>query len=265
MPDLERPRPERTRPERTRPERPCLETPRLERPRLDAAQGVRLSSPSYRQEFRERRWTVAGRDCWKLERQQHFQEPRNESWQAFSRGDWDEALRLIEQGREDLMKLAQDSDAHRSHFFRVRVVEQPLTSYLQWELTTLRLRAELMGRIRVWAPEEPPEPSSLSGLPEPSGPLGPLGPLEVSGSSRLSELDRLEESGPLPEIVVMGGHTLYQVLYDDNGIGDGALRFTDPEAIAQWEKFIQVLYHEAEDLRSFVDREVTPATSARSI
>lgn len=216
--------------------------PDLERPHLDAAQGVRLSSTAYRQEFRERRWTAPGRDCWKLERQQNFQEPRNESWQAFSRGDWSEALRLIEQGREDLMKLSHESDTHRSHVFRVRVVEQPLTPYLQWELTWLRLRAELMGRIRVW------EPGGTSGLTALNRPAG---------------LAKMEESEPLPEIVVMGGHTLYQVLYDENGIGDGAVRFTHPEAIAQWEKFIQVLYHEAEDLRSFFDREVAPATPAR--
>ncbi|MFI0711760.1 DUF6879 family protein [Streptomyces inhibens] len=207
------------------------------KPHLDVSQGERLSIDAYRQDFRERRWAAGGRDSWKLERQQNFQEPRNKSWQAFSRGDWSEALRLIGQGRDAHLELSRKAEAHRSHFFRVRVVEKPLTPYLEWELTSLRLRAEVLGKIRVW---------------EPGGISGPMG------------LEQLEESGPLPEIVTLGGHTLYKVLYDDHGISEGAVRFTDSELVARWERFIQALYREAEDLLSFFEREVAPLTSLRS-
>ena len=83
-----------------------IEKPRVERSHLDASQGERLSADAYRQDFRGRRWVADGRDSWKLERQQDFQEPKNESWQAFSQGDWSEAVRLIEQTRDSLLKLS---------------------------------------------------------------------------------------------------------------------------------------------------------------
>ena len=119
----------------------------------------------------------------------------------------------------------------------MRVVEKPLMPYLEWELTSLRMRAELLGKIKIWEPEN------------------------LSGTERLAQM---EESGPLPEIVTLGGHTLYQVLYDDRGIADGAIRFTDSELIEHWERFIQDLYGEAEDMAPFFDREVAPLTALRS-
>lgn len=202
----------------------------LESPGLDASQDERLSRDAYRLDFRQRRWATEGRSAWKLERQQHFQEPGNESWKAFSRGDWEGALRLIEQRREALMMLEREAKEHRSEMFRVRVVEEPLTPYLQWELNSLRLRTECGGHIRV------------------------VGPEHISG---------LEEDGPLPELVALGGQTLYKVVYDGQGILDGAVRFVDFEITTRWEQFVQCLYEEGEDLSTYFEREVAPLPPPR--
>lgn len=196
---------------------------RLERPGLDLSRGEHLPPHVYLREFRDRRWAAEGRDCWKLERAQSFQEPSNDSWQAFSRGEWDTARRLIEETRDKLAELGRTSHRHHSHFLRVRVVEKPLTPYLLWELNSLRVRAELLGRIRVVGPEQ---------------------------------LYGVESEEPLPEIVTLGGHTLYRILYDGEGLFEGAVRVTDPATVARWEGFIGNLYGAGEELETYFAREV---------
>lgn len=192
-------------------------------PELDDGWGERLAREVYHKDFRERRFAASGRDSWKLERQQHFQEPGNESWRAFAGGDWDEALRIFASQRPELEKAARDADEHRAPFYRVRVVEEPLTPYLQWELHGLRLRNEVTGGVRVLQAER------LSGL---------------------------EERAPLPELVALGGHTLYRVVYDEEGVSDGAVRFADEDLVAAWAGFIEQLYDQAEGLSGYFDRVV---------
>lgn len=58
----------------------------VELPRLDTSLGERLSRDAYGADFQRRMQAVQGRDSWKLERQQHFQEPGSNGWRAFSRG-----------------------------------------------------------------------------------------------------------------------------------------------------------------------------------
>ncbi|MFJ6212979.1 DUF6879 family protein [Streptomyces sp. NPDC092296] len=191
--------------------------------RLDPALGDRLDLAAYRADFRDRQWTIDGQDSWKLERRQHFQEPGFPSWDAFARGDWHEALRLIEAERDYLHDFGRENTRRRTTLLRVRVVEQPLTPYLQWELHLLRLRAECGEHIRVVGPE--------------------------------AVRDR-EGAGPLPERVTLGAGTVYQVLYTEQGALDGAVRFTDPEVTARCREFVRELYEAGEDLVRYVDREV---------
>ncbi|MET7935298.1 DUF6879 family protein [Streptomyces sp. NPDC005322] len=82
----------------------------LKVPALDVSQGERLSRDVYRVDFQERVWDNNGRDSWKLERQQHFQEPGSDSRKAFDRGDWEGALRLIEQRREGLLQYMGEAE-----------------------------------------------------------------------------------------------------------------------------------------------------------
>ncbi|RDG37685.1 DUF6879 family protein [Streptomyces corynorhini] len=195
----------------------------LSAPALLPEQGERLVRDEYKREFRERDAAIQDRDSWKLERRQHFEEQGSPSRDALSRGDWMESLRLMEERREKLLSAAQADERRNSAFHRVRVVEQPLTPYLQWELNSLRQQAECGTRVRVVGAE----------LVAPS-----------------------ESDGLLPELVILGGDVLYQVLYTESGVPNGAIRYTDPEVIGCWESYIRELYRVGEDVMSYFHREV---------
>lgn len=197
--------------------------PDRQAPELRSEWGESLARQDYKRDFRERDAQVRGRDSWKLERRQHFEEQSSPSWEAVLRGDWDEALRLLENRREALLEIGREDEERQSFFHRVRVVEKPLTAYLQWELHSLRIRAECGERISIVNAEA---------------------------------LADSEEFGPLPEIVILGGRTLYQVLYSATGIPIGAIRYTDPDLVLRWESYIEDLHRTGEDVLTYFDREV---------
>lgn len=194
-------------------------------PTLPVDGGERLTREDYGHDFRTRDAAIRNHDSWKLERRQHFEELGNESWAAVRRGDWAEALRLLdtEQRRNALTEIYQDDERRRSIFHRVRVAEKPLTPYMQWELHSQRVRAECGERIRVVSADQVAES---------------------------------ESEGLLPEVVVLGGSTLYQVVYSETGVPDGAVRHTDAELVGRWENYIRALYDIGEDVRAYVRREV---------
>ncbi|MFJ6620790.1 ATP-binding protein [Kitasatospora sp. NPDC091335] len=194
-------------------------------PELRPEWGESLARDDYKRDFRERDALVRGRDSWKLERRQHFEEQGSPSWDAARRGDWAEALRLLEGRRQALLAIGREDAARQSFFHRVRVVERPWTDYLWWQLHSLRIRAECGERIRI---------------------------------VRAAALAASEEFGPLPEIVVLGGRTLYQVRYSDTGIPAGAVRYTDPGLVRRWEDYLADLHRAGEDVRAYFDREVAP-------
>ncbi|MFS7873080.1 DUF6879 family protein, partial [Streptomyces asiaticus] len=139
------------------------------------------------------------------------------------RGDWEEALRLLADRRDTLAATAEEDERRGYAFHRVRVVERPLTPYVQWELHSQRQRAEYGQRIRIVPAEQ------------------------VAAS---------EDTGPLPEVVVLGGHTLFQVLYTEAGVANGAIRYTDRDLVERWENYIKALYAVGEEVISYFDREV---------
>lgn len=201
-------------------------------PALPASRGERLGDDEYSRDFRARRAAVRDGASWKLERLQHFEEQGSPSRDALARGDWQEALRLLEGRRERLREAALSDERRRAPFHRVRVVESPLTPYVQWELHSLRQRALCGHHIRV--------------LPAPA-------------------VAAVETDGVLPEVVVLDDRTLYRVLYSAAGASEGALRFTDPGLVHGWTEFVRAAYRAAEDVLSFFDREVAhlppPVTS----
>ncbi|MFE4826364.1 DUF6879 family protein [Streptomyces sp. NPDC056672] len=192
-------------------------------PKLPPEQGERLVRDVYKRDFRQRDAALRNRHSWKLERRQHFQEQGNASRDALARGDWDEALRLMREQRGNLLEAAGDDRRRGSVFHRLRVVEEPLTPYLQWELHSLRQRAQCGEKVRTVNAEL---------------------------------LAASERKSLLPEVVILGGHTLYHVLYTESGVPQGALRYTDPELIARWESYIRELYEAGEDVESYFTREV---------
>ncbi|MET9346017.1 DUF6879 family protein [Streptomyces termitum] len=197
--------------------------PDLLAPDLPHEQGERLTRAEYKQSFRERRAVLRDAEAWKLERLQHFEETDDASREALRRGDWPAVLRLFEADRDALTRRARKDAARGVAFHRVRVVEEPLTPYVQWELTWLRLTAECGHSVRVL-------PASAVGA--------------------------AEAGGLLPELVLMDERTLYRVLYTDAGRPDGAVRFTDPGTVRNWEEYLRELYGAAEDVREYFDRAV---------
>ncbi|MDI2027130.1 hypothetical protein QFW96_00850 [Saccharopolyspora sp. TS4A08] len=185
--------------------------------------GEELTLDEYIRDFNERFWSTANTGGWKLERRQTFRQPESASWTAFDQGDWDRALRLIEERRPEMREYYRRIAEHGFEVRRLRVVERPLSPYLIWELNSLRLREEFGDWIRVIDADR---------------------------------LTALEENGPLPELFVIGPDTVYEVVYDDEGIAVGAIRSVDAAEAKKAIRFIRSTYDRGEALSEFFDREV---------
>ncbi|GLY85999.1 DUF6879 family protein [Actinoallomurus iriomotensis] len=186
------------------------------------AVGERLERPAYHQDFRRTLESGVGY-LNKLERGQHFQERGFASWEAFAAGEWEHALDLIGEKRdvyrEQLRTSARRGVAER----RLRVVEFPVTPYVQWELHVLRLRVELGDCIRV---------------------------LDAR------TIKDVEKPGPVPEVVILGASVMYEVRYDVDGNAAGANRFSDRTLVAETTAGFEALYERAEIFDAFFDREI---------
>ncbi|MFE1960101.1 DUF6879 family protein [Streptomyces sp. NPDC059479] len=193
-------------------------------PTIDPDSGVRLVSKDYKRDFRERDALILDGASWKLERRQYFEEQNSPSRDALTRGDWQEALRLLVENRDAIMARARENDRRRYAFHRVRIVEQPITPYVQWELYSLVQQDEL-GKSRV----------------------------RIVTAEQVADAEKAQQ---LPEIVVLGSQTLYNVIYSDNGQPIGAIRFTDQQQVQAWERYIQSLYETGEDIASYFAREI---------
>ncbi|OIK26726.1 DUF6879 family protein [Streptomyces malaysiense] len=161
----------------------------------------------------------------KLERGQHFKERGFASWEAFAAGDWSKALSLADERRDDyaqeLQKAARLGVRHR----RLRVVEFPVTPYVQWEFFVLRTRVDLGDEIKA---------------------------LDARGISEI------EKDGPVPEVVILGDAVMYEVVYDDDGNAAGANRFTERSLIRETSLGFDALYKRGEDFYDFFAREIAP-------
>lgn len=184
-----------------------------------------LGLAEYWPEFERRFWATAEPGFWKLERQQTFQEPDEPSWRAFAAGDWEECLRLVEAKREEIRDYFRRVAAAGFINRRVRIVDRPISPYLQWELHVLRIRHEYGGLVRVLEP---------------------------------AQVAEFERHGPLPEIYTLGREVKYEAVYDDQGVLASANRFTDRALIDRCQRFIAELYGRGEPLDAFFAREVAP-------
>ncbi|MBW8800519.1 MAG: hypothetical protein JF597_45200 [Streptomyces sp.] len=161
----------------------------------------------------------------KLERGQHFKERGFASWEAFAAGDWERALSLADERRDDyaqeLRNAARLGIPHR----RLRVVEFPITPYVQWEFFVLRVRVDLGDDIKVL------------------------------DARKISDI---EKDRPVPEVVILGDVAMYEVVYDDDGNAAGANRFTERSLIRETSVGFDTLYERGEGFYDFFDREIAP-------
>lgn len=161
----------------------------------------------------------------KIERGQTFKEQGSPSYDAFASGDWAGALRLIEDEREATAAYFRDAARRGLAFRRIRVVEFPVSPYLQWEMNVFRLRSELGEDIRV---------------------------LDAR------KIADLEQDAPVPEVIVLGRSVMYAVIYDDELKGAGARRFTDPDQVNRTTREFEALYAMGEGFPEFFEREIAP-------
>ncbi|MEV7088367.1 DUF6879 family protein [Streptomyces sp. NPDC093085] len=193
-------------------------------PMLTPELGERLVSKDYKQDFREREALIHDGASWKLERRQYFEEQNDPSRDALTRGDWSEVLRLFAADRDIVLADAQKDQSRRYIFHRVRIVEYPITPYVQWELHWLHQHADL-GASRV----------------------------RIVTADRVSNAEKEQQ---LPEILVVGSRTLYNTLYSDSGRPLGAIRYTDQQQVDAWEHYITSLYEVGEDIAPYFAREI---------
>ncbi|MFJ2817454.1 DUF6879 family protein [Streptomyces sp. NPDC091279] len=184
----------------------------------------RMDRPSYHADFRQVRESGI-RFQNKLERGQNFKERGFASWEAFAEGEWDKALSLVEEKREVYAQQFREAAQLGISERRLRVVEFPVTPYVQWELHVLRLRVELGDDIKVL------------------------------DARKIADIER---ERPVPEVVILGDVVMYEVCYDDDGNAAGSRRFTDPALISETLAGFEALYERAEDFHTFFDREITP-------
>jgi len=196
---------------------------------LARAAGERMEISAYYADFQEN-YARAG-EFWKLERGQVYAEPGDVSWEAFRRGEWDESMRLIEERRADLIDYFRVTAARGTVSRRIRIVSLPPSGYLQWELNVLKVRDEAGGPIRVLLD---------------------------------ADIADLEGQGQLPDIYTMDTEVMYQAVYDENGVLEHALRYTDKLVVARCRDFIAGLYARGEPIGTFFEREIAPLPAPRS-
>src|SRR5882672_4909722 len=84
-------------------------------------------------------------ECW-----QAYQElEATESQTAYDRGDVEAARELLQHEAEADRPLYEDIRRRNIEYARVRLVREPLTAYLEYELLSYRIRAEMGENIEV--------------------------------------------------------------------------------------------------------------------
>lgn len=163
---------------------------------------------------------------WKLERSQFFAEAADDpAWQALQAGDWARSLGVFEGEREDLAAEAARYARQGSMFCRLRVVEYPVSAYVQWEMHSLKVVDE-------------------AGM-----------PVRVLSAGAVRDRERVR---PLPEVVIVGSRVLYEVCYDEGWAACGARRIDDPAVISAAAAEVAELWREAEPVPAFFKREIVP-------
>jgi len=166
----------------------------------------------------------------KLERGQHFKERGFPSWEAFAEGDWEKALALADERREDYAQELREASRRGIRHRRLRVVEFPVTPYVQWELFVLRVRVDLGDDIKIL---------------------------------NAADISNIEQSQPVPEVVILGDLVMYEVVYDKDGNAAGANRYTDRSLIRETNAGFDALYERGEGFLDFFDREIATLAPPR--
>jgi hypothetical protein len=95
-------------------------------------------------------WSRIASRFLKLECWQAYQElEANESQAAYKRGDIEAARKLLHHEAEADRPLYEDINQRNIDYARVRLIQEPLTTYLAYELLSYRIRADMGENIEV--------------------------------------------------------------------------------------------------------------------
>src|SRR5712691_8043000 len=110
---------------------------------------TRVSLGEFSSEFSEA-WTQIKSRFVKLECWQRYQElGANESQEAYNHGDIARAQVLLKTEAEADRSLYEDIGRQGIDYVRIRLVQHPLTSYMQYELLAYKIRAQMGESIEV--------------------------------------------------------------------------------------------------------------------
>jgi hypothetical protein len=95
-------------------------------------------------------WSRIGSRFLKLECWQAYREAEtSRSQTVYERGDIDTARDLLQREAEADRPLYEDIDQRHLEYARVRLVQEPLSAYLEYELLSYRIRADMGENIEV--------------------------------------------------------------------------------------------------------------------
>jgi hypothetical protein len=95
-------------------------------------------------------WSRIGSRFLKLECWQAYREAEtSRSQTVYERGDIDTARDLLQREAEADRPLYEDIDQRHLEYARVRLVQDPLSAYLEYELLSYRIRADMGENIEV--------------------------------------------------------------------------------------------------------------------
>ncbi|KUP98368.1 DUF6879 family protein [Thermobifida cellulosilytica] len=111
--------------------------------------GKRLDLDAFASEF-SRAWAQLGRRFLKVECWQSYRENVNSASQrAYEQGEYDRAVELLREEAEADRPLYEDVRSRGIEFARIRVLREPLTDYLRYELLAYRIRARMGETVEV--------------------------------------------------------------------------------------------------------------------
>lgn len=196
--------------------------------RLGDVPGAPLGRSAYHGDVARETARLAGL-VWKLERSQFFTESDDDpAWQAFRAGDWNGSLRHFEDERPDIRAEVEMYARQGSELRRLRVVEEPVSAYLQWEMHAFKVLADC-------------------GV-----------PIRVLDAARVRPWEAV---GPLPEVLLLEHQALYEVQYDGRWAACGARRIDDRQVIEEAGRDMVALWDRAEPLSDYFARAIAPLAS----
>jgi hypothetical protein len=84
-------------------------------------------------------------ECW----QTYVEAEANQSQEAYNRGDVSKARELLQQEAEADQPLYEEVKWRGINYARIRLVQEPLTPYLEYELMSYQIRATMGEHIEV--------------------------------------------------------------------------------------------------------------------